>query len=221
MVNPTEIYNEGWMVRLLVKKSIEKQLKINPIDFAVINNWTSEALISSPFNKAPEKKEGYTHVDIALGDFSVDFAKSGEIIINNNAGIFGVIEAKMKSNLGKGTTNVENYNQASRNVVCIAKNTLGMNCNSFFVVVAPEKYLKKNKIEEQIKRDKVKEQVESRFSIYDEEFQTRENKNNIIEKIDDIDIRAITYEEWINAFDNLEKKDLRDFYEEAKKWNKL
>ena len=32
-LNPTQIYNEGWMTRLLVKFSIEDKLKFKGIDF--------------------------------------------------------------------------------------------------------------------------------------------------------------------------------------------
>lgn len=137
-INPTEIYNEDWMTRILVKKSIESKLKIKNIDFSRIRNWTSEALISSPFIQAPNHKEGYTHVDMALGDFIVNYDKRGQIIINKDAEIFGILEAKMKSNLSQVTKYVENYNQASRNIVCIANNTLMSNCLIYFGVVGPQ-----------------------------------------------------------------------------------
>lgn len=122
-LNPSEFYNEGWMIRLLVKKSIEKKICIGTINYADISNWTSEGLISSPFVSAPKYREGYTHSDIALGDFIIDYANRGEIIIKDNAKLFGIFEAKMKSNLSQRTTYAADYNQASRIIACILSNT--------------------------------------------------------------------------------------------------
>ena len=51
-VNPTVIYNEGWMSRLLMHQSIIEGLTLGNVDFSSNSNWTSEALISSPFKGA-------------------------------------------------------------------------------------------------------------------------------------------------------------------------
>lgn len=61
-INPTIIYNEGWMVRLLVIESMTEKLKVKNIDFGLLasKKWTSEALITSPFVEAKENKQGYT-----------------------------------------------------------------------------------------------------------------------------------------------------------------
>lgn len=84
-LNPTAIYNEGWMTRLLVYRSIEQKLVFNRIDFGNLKNWTSEGLISSPFIKAEHYREGYTHADMALGDFSIKYEERGEITVEKDA----------------------------------------------------------------------------------------------------------------------------------------
>ena len=142
-INPTQIYNEGWMTRLLMKQSILEKTNLKEFDFGKFNNWTSEALISSPFLNAKECNEGYTHADIAFGDCTVDYIKSGKLEIEKESKIFGIIEAKMKSGLSKGTKNHPNaYNQSSRTVTCISENTHNkQNCDIYFIVVAPRKKL--------------------------------------------------------------------------------
>ena len=35
-VNPTVIYNEGWMTRLLVNQSMKEKTKLNGVDFGKI-----------------------------------------------------------------------------------------------------------------------------------------------------------------------------------------
>ena len=220
-VNPTVIYNEGWMSRLLVLCSQKEKLKLESFDFSAISSWTSEVLISSPFISAKNYREGYTHADIAIGDFLVDFSNRGEIKINSDAKFFGIIEAKMGSNLSKGTKHATNYNQASRNLVCIAHNTKP-DCKTFFYVVAPELKIKKHKIEAQIELNVIKNQVNERFESHKSEVDIYSLKDTIIENIENCEIRAISYEDWISQFNNTSiKNELNIFYEKAKKWNKI
>ncbi len=228
-VNPTVIYNEGWMTRLLVYYSKQKSIKLEQIDFSSIN-WTSEALLSSPFVGVSSVPEGYTHADIALGDFKVDYKQygkgSGKIIVNENAEVFGVIEAKMGSPLSAFTANAEDYNQASRTVACIAHNT-DIDCKTFFYVVLPEsKKDKKNKkgicLSDLVNENKIKNQIEDRFRHHNKNNDEKINERDIINKVEKCIVGIITYEEWIELFkDEAINKSLNDFYDECKKWNNI
>lgn len=221
-INPTEIYNEGWMTRLLVHHSIAQRLVLNGIDFGDLQNWTSEGLISSPFVFAKTYREGYTHADMALGDFTIDYSHRGEIKVNDNARFFGIIEAKMGSNLSQGTTTVpDEYNQASRNVACIAANTFDKSCEIFFGVVAPADVLIKHEIDKQIKMRH--EQIAKRFKRYENtDDKAKDNQNAILAKVDKCAVWLLSYEDWINAFtDSSVRKELSDFYAECRKWNRL
>jgi hypothetical protein len=222
-VNPTVIYNEGWMTRLLVYSSIQEKINLESIDFSTISNWTSEALISSPFINAQNSREGYTHADIAIGDFTVDYLSRGEIKIKEDASLFGIIEAKMGSNLSKGTTHAKKYNQASRNLVCIAHNTLNKPvCKTFFYVVAPESTIKLHKIEAQIELDAIKDQVNDRFVLHKSEIAIYTLREKILAKIESCEIKAITYEEWISQFTQTSiNNELENFYKKAIKWNRI
>lgn len=222
-INPTQIYNEGWLTRLLTSQSVIEKTKLNEIDFGEIKNWTSEALISSPFIKVTEFKEGYTHPDIALGDFVVDYEKRGEIILSNNAKLFGVIEAKMQSDLAIRTKNFKNYNQVTRSIVCICNQTYNIdNCNIFFTVVAPKCKIKSNKITNQLNHDTIINQIEERFNVYSKNSETYKIKNLIISKAESCVVIAINYEDWIESIvDNDSKVFLNHFYNRTKKWNKI
>ena len=220
-VNPTVIFNEGWMTRVLVEISIKEQLKIGNIDFSKLHNWSSEALIDSPFVTVKEKREGYTHADIILGDFEIDYSQKGKIEVNKNAQILGIIEAKMGSNLSQRTNNADDYNQASRNICCLAYNTLKAHghCNIFFIVVAPQSTIKKYDIEFQIENTTLKNQIIRRYETSNEKLgqdllkKIEDNKNNIL---------TISYEEWINKIKNqTDKKLLNNFYNNCLKHNKI
>ncbi len=221
-LNPTEIYNEGWMTRLLVYYSIQKGIKLPFVDFSTINNWTSEALISSPFVKADKYKEGYTHADMALGDFTVNYEKRGEIIVNDNAETFGIIEAKMGSNLSSGTKHVANYNQASRNVACIAHNTSQCDCNVFFAVVAPDKKIRYHNLIQQTHPEYLKEQIEQRYSLYEPDSMVWDNYKEVMDKVNVCKVQVVSYEDWIDTFEDSEAKTfLKKFYKDACAWNRI
>lgn len=228
-VNPTEIYNEGWMTRLLVYYSIKDNLTFKGISFYELANWTSEALISSPFVGAKKKKEGYTHADMALGDFTVDYETDGKINAKS-AKTFGLIEAKMRSGLSIGTTNAPTYDQASRNVACIAENTSDT-CITFFYVLAPKSRLdlvhrNGKRMIDIVERKAIKEQINLRIKLHNEqELNTHIStieQNKIIERVSRCKIDTITYEEWIDAFRGKEAYDtINKFYDSCKKWNKI
>ena len=225
-INPTEIYNEGWMTRLLVYYSIQDKLTINSIDFSKITNWCSEAVISSPFlqrYRGDKLAEGFTHADMTIGDFTVDFVNRGEIKIKKTAKLFGIIEAKMGSNLSKGTKNAPDYNQASRNLACIASKTFHIeNCKTFFSIAAPENRIEYHEIRKQIDLQNIISQIEKRFHEYPSSFRQEKNMDRILKKAAKTEIWHISYEEWIKRFTKPESiSQLSDFYEKAKKWNRL
>lgn len=227
-LNPTEIYNEGWMTRLLVYHSIQQKISIQGIEFEKLSNWTSEALISSPFVKADTRREGYTHADMTLGDFDVDYAKRGEVVVRPIAQLFGIIEAKMGSNLSQGTTTVnDGYNQASRNVACIASNTFKYDCDIFFGVAAPADTLSKHHVDQQLAA--IEEQIHNRFAYYDEldepsnkDKKVIESRDAIIEKAKMCRTWSLSYEDWIASFTATEvRNELAAFYKDCRKWNRL
>jgi len=212
-INPTEIYNEGWMTRLLMYYSIKKKKTFAGIDFKHLKRWTSEGLISSPFVHAQQNREGYTHADMVLGDFSIDYEKRGEIIADNMAEIFGIIEAKMGSPLSSGTKNAPNYNQASRNVACIAFNT-DKNCKTFFYVVAPE--CKKSEIIIKLNTNIIETQIKDRYVLSNMPVD-----QDLVSKASSCEKDIITYEEWISIFNGRDRRKLQDFYNKCLKWNNI
>jgi hypothetical protein len=218
-VNPTQIYNEGWMTRLLFSYSVKEKTKFNGLDFSNIK-WTSEALISSPFIKTKQNREGYTHADIIFGDFIIDYKVNGKVQVENNAEIFGIIEAKMGSGLSKGTNNFEGYNQASKNLVCISSQVYKDDCKTFFIVVAPE--IKLVKIKEQIDLKNLLNQIDDRFRDYNDDFKSNQNMNLLLSKVKKCNVMAWSYEKWIEAIvDPKSKEFLLDFYKKTKKWNRI
>jgi len=219
-INPTIIYNEGWMIRLLVMESMIEKLQINKVDFGLLatKNWSSEALITSPFVEAKVNKEGYTHADIILGDFSVNYNERGDINLNDSPDVLGIIEAKMGSNLSTGTSNADNYNQASRSICCLSYVTRkNPNCKLFFIVAAPEATINKYSIKKQVERENILTQIGDRFKHSEEPYMS-EIKN----QVEKCKLVIINYEDWLKELRNSEvQKMLYDFYKECLKSNNI
>jgi len=220
-INPTIIYNEGWMVRLLVEESIRTEIKVQDIDFSKIKEWTSEAQISSPFEGADLKEntqnERKTHADIILGDFLIAYKSNTAISIEKETPpkILGIIEAKMGSALSPGVKNTKskNYNQASRSVCCLAHVTKeSPECEIFFAVVAPKKKIDDTKLKFKDKMSKINTGIEERFN----EVENREYSVKMKNKVNNCKRLIITFEEWIKKIKDKDvEKELKEFYDEC------
>ena len=148
-----------------------------------------------------------------MGDFSVNYEARGEVILDENPEVLGIIEAKMGSNLSQGTSNAKDiYNQASRNVCClyyVTKNN--PKWELFFVVSAPNATIKKHEIERQVKRENILEQIENRFKHSKETY-----KPEIKKQVEKCKLVIISYEEWLAELQNIDvQKMIGSFYNES------
>ena len=140
----TEFYNEGWMLKLAIaclreiNESLSDNLSI--IQSASKKGWMSEGRLSAAFTH-----EQSTHADAVLGDIKIDDNSSWGVAISPNRPTeFVVVEAKLGSRLADKTTNAQGFNQAARNMACMAlamhkaKNFLPDDFTAHFFVVIPE-----------------------------------------------------------------------------------
>ena len=119
---PTALFNEGWMLRLVLHWASHHPTSIEPLTFVEGSRWYSEALLPSRFrprHRGDEAGEGHTHADGVIGHFQLRGSR-GDIELLTDARQLTVIEAKMASGLSGGTTRAKDFNQAARNVACIA-----------------------------------------------------------------------------------------------------
>lgn len=143
---PTEVFNEGWMLRLILDAIEIHSIVEHPLAFEQGAKWYSEARLGSPFR--PRRRgdplgEGFTNADGVIGHFDFQPTTRAGLSLLPNATQFVVVEAKMFSNLSSGTRNAPTFNQAARNVACMAKilEATGRPISSFtslgFFVLAP------------------------------------------------------------------------------------
>lgn len=230
-IPPTLIYNEGWMLRL-VKKWFQNNPNANhKLAIPEDCSWYSEALLPSPFLFSPpgtKIAEGYTHADGVAGKFDIGLKNKGELSLKPNCDYFYVAEAKMYSSLSTGTTNAPNYNQAARNVACIADIIVrgGLTNQSFkklgFYVLLPEDHPDMESIKEIMQRENIIAAIKDRLIKFQEPYDKKpssinwlgQNLNNFVNNTLDIDI--IT---WKEIVDFINDDGLNDFYEHCKNFN--
>jgi len=140
----TEVYNEGWMLRLVVAKlseTTEAELRLSGSDEqlnvwirmlcnAAKEGWCSEGRVFPLFSG-----ENSTCADGIVGNISLRKGKNWGF--ECRSGNFAILEAKMGSALSAGVKNDKTFDQAARNVACAA-GMEGDGSIGHFFVFAPE-----------------------------------------------------------------------------------
>jgi len=173
---PTELYNEGWMLRLVLDWFDRNREVAHPLSFAPNARWYSEALLPSRFlpqKRGDERAESFTHADGVIGHFSILPGERGEAKVLSGAKQLVITEAKLGSSLSAGTKNAPAYDQAARNVACIAHmiGVAGASVDSFdqlaFYVLAPEAQIKAGVFGDLITKESIERKVGARILAYD------------------------------------------------------
>ncbi len=136
------------MLRLVLQWFAESHTTDHELSFAPNSRWFSEARLASAFlprYRGDKQAEGYTHADGVIGHFEIGEAGQADLVLRSDAQQFIVLEAKMFSGLTKGVTNAPTYNQAARNVACMAELVRRSNrdpsilsSTAFFVLIPKE-----------------------------------------------------------------------------------
>jgi hypothetical protein len=173
---PTLLFEEGWMLRLVLRWFAESTIAGHDLSFAPNARWFSEARLASAFlprRRGDEYAEGHTHADGVVGHFQVGRTGRSNIALDSDAQQFIVIEAKMFSGLSRGTTRARTYNQAARSVACMAelvsrieRDPSRIACMAF-LILAPEEQLAAGNFRECIDKVSLAAVVRQRVTDYD------------------------------------------------------
>lgn len=228
---PTILYNEGWMLRLAIDWFARNKIKNHPLAVPEGSTWYSEALLPSTFlprYRGDKYSEAWTHADGVIGNIEIGQSGAGDLSIHSHAKHFVVLEAKMFSKLSSGTKNASYYNQAARNVACIAEvlrkgniKPSELSCMGFYVL-APKSQIDDGIFDLLVKRDSVRDTVRRRITEYDK---SKEDwwQNSFMPTLDKIDIQTISWEDIITKIKetNLsEGQELSNFYDICLQYNR-
>jgi hypothetical protein len=175
-LRPTELYNEGWMLSLILDWCSTNAKEIHPLYFLPGTRWASEGLMPTQFRARFQNdrlSESRTHADGIIGHFSIGSVGNGDVSLNKDAKQLIVVEAKMFSLLSAGTKNAADFDQAARNVACIvellaqAKMPPDRLNPLAFYVVAPRVQIESDAFSQQLSPLSVKDKVGNRIKAYD------------------------------------------------------
>lgn len=218
---PTELYNEGWMLRLILDWFDRNRDMPHFLAFLPNARWYSEALLPSHF--PPQRRgdplaESFTHADGVIGHFEIKPGERGEAKLLPDARQFLVIEAKLGSSLSAGTKNAPEYDQAARNVACIAQMVSvrlipaeQIDCLGFYVI-APQHQIDSGVFRDMVTKESISRKVAERVAQYNGERDEWLAKTfrPVLERIQ---LGLVSWESIIDSLPaNPEKSDLRDFY---------
>ena len=234
---PTEVYSEGWMLRLVLNWFSNNQVVENDLSFFVNSRWFSEALLSSkflPLWRGDNLSESWTHADGVIGHFEIGNNGNGDLKITDNAKQLIVCEAKMFSKYSSGTKNAPKYNQVARNVACMCnicttqKNDINEIKIGFFGLI-PEIQLKNERtFNIYIAKQNIGETVLNRINQYKERSDFKEKidwyNDKFVPFLEHINIQNIS---WESVIDYIQNKDsvyglgLNEFYQKCIIYNNV
>ena len=222
-IRPTELYNEGWMLRLILDWAQHNHVRPNhPLAFLPDARWYSEALLPSPFlarRRDDALAERWTHADGAIGHFNVGGKNKGGLTLRESATQLVVVEAKMSSKLS-GTKNARGYDQAARTVACIAETLKRGDIEPSkierlaFLVAAPRGQIDAGVFGDIVTKESIRQRVQERVDAY------RGDRNKwfdrwFIPTLDAIDLDVLSWEALLTGLDSR----YRAFYNECLLYN--
>ena len=168
---PTTLYNEGWLLRLVLDWFSTHRVADHALDFDSGSRWFSEALLPSAFlaTRRPDPlAEGWTHADGAIGHFHLGDVGKGDLKLCDDAGQLVIVEAKMFSGLSSGVKNADYFDQAARAVACIAEvlRRAGRGAHAMsslgYCVLAPQEQISEGSFGREVEKDSIDGKVERR-----------------------------------------------------------
>jgi len=227
---PTQLYNEGWLLRLVLDWFDRNRRSRHELSFFPEAKWYSEALLAYQFlpeRRGDKRAESFTHADGLVGNFEIRPGERGDAIICSGAEQFIVIEAKLGSHLSSGVTNAPDFDQAARNVACVAEllnraSLVPKNIRKLaFYVTAPEQQIAAGVFGDLMTKASIRRKVDDRVSQYDGAKDAWFH-DAFLPTLDCIDVALITWESILEHITTEEAAPrLLEFYERCLEFNPL
>lgn len=227
---PTELFNEGWMLRLVLDWFDKHRGFSHQLAFEPDARWYSEALLPSRFlprTRGDSLAELFTHADGVIGHFTVQSGRRGDAVLDSSPTQFVVTEAKLGSSLSAGTKNAPQYDQAARNVACMAHmlSVVGVSPDAVsrlgFYVLAPRKQIESGVFGNLLSCQSIEAKVRERVSAYDGAHDTW-FRDSFLPLLERIEITALSWEQILASLPaTKERAELECFYAQCLKFNPL
>lgn len=220
-----ELYNEGWLLRIILDWFSGQSNLRHPLAFTKKCRWFSEGLIPSQFLarfRGDKLAESWTHADGIFGNIEIGKTGKTDIRISSDATHLTALEAKLFSKLSPGVSNARYFDQAARYVACITEMLYraerypeSFKCLGFYVL-APDEQIKAGIFKKKVQRSSILDKVKRRMEEYEGEKE-KWFKEWFLPTLDRLDIRCISWEE---VLDYIKRKDPDTFNEFLGFYNK-
>ena len=227
---PTDLYNEGWLLRLVLDWFEREPTTGHPFVLHPGARWYSEALLASrflPTRRGDPLSEAFTHADGVVGHFDISPGERGEATLRSDARQFVVVEAKLGSGLSKGVKNSPSYGQAARNVACIAHviQVAGLLPGALsslgFFVVAPEQQIQSGIFENLVEKERIASQVKARIAQYDGAHDSW-FEDAFLPTLDAIAVDLLSWESIIGHIEERDARSgIREFFHQCLRFNPM
>jgi hypothetical protein len=221
---PTELYSESWLLKLVFRQASTIRDKSFPLAFLEESTWFSEALLPTAFKpryRGDPLSESRTNADGVIGHILIGTKAKADLELMPKPSQFTVVEAKVGSPLSPGTSNARYFDQAARNVACMAEVLARANVTPSsvkrldFIALAPQYSIEKGTFSEEMQPSSIRAKVEKRVSAYqgqldmwyEERFQPT---------MDWLQLHSVSWEEairWIGGEKPKAADDLSKFYD--------
>lgn len=224
---PTELYNEGWLLRLVLDWFDRNRTLSHQLSFLQGARWYSEALLPSRFlpqHRGDGRAESFTHADGLIGHFSIAPGERGEARLLPQPKQFVVAEAKLASTLSSGTKNAPEYDQAARNVACMAHMLGGVADLTTiehvgFYVIAPDRQIKAGVFGNLVTKESIRRKVAERVAKYQGQWDIWFS-GTFEPVLKRIDLSILSWESILGALPNdQESVGIREFYSLCQRFN--
>jgi len=234
----TLLYNEGWLLRLVLDWfANRKASEGHVLSFHPGARWFSEALLPSQFfasSRGDALAEGWTHADGVVGHVAIGSAALADTRLNQDAEQFVVTEAKLFSPLSAGVRNASYYDQAARNVACMAEilcraGRRPENLRSLaFLVLAPRSQIELGVLEGLLAKDSIRAKVARRIGEYEPERQAVKKlwmEEWFLPTLEHAQVRALSWEDILEHVERIDglyaAAELKGFYARCLEFNRL
>ena len=221
---PTELYNESWLIKIVLHQASEIEDQDFILSFLPNSTWFSEGLLPTAFKeryRGDKLSESRTNADGVIGHIKIGQKAKADLDLDENASQFTVVEAKVGAPLSKRTSNAKYFDQAARNVACMAEVMARADVDPAslkrleFIVLAPQYSIDKGTFAKEISLESIQSKVKKRVNAYEGELD--DWYSNYFEPIlKHINIISLSWESalgWISKNKPKLDEELHSFYD--------
>ena len=174
-IRPTALYNEGWMLQLILDWAHHYAPETHRLAFLPDARWYAEALLRPQFLarwRGDNLAESWSHADGVIGHFDIGTSGKGDLTLRDAARQLVVVEAKIFSKLSSGTKNATSYDQVALPVACVAETirwagiTPPQMARLGFFVAAPKSQIECGVFRDLVTKDSIRQRVQDRVDAY-------------------------------------------------------